>query len=175
MVGYGYGGTIYADLRMSGQLIMNEKYEDVSKSGHTFTNCSNVNGYGGAIAVYLNDGVGVENLRFTGTVILFFVCDVNVFLLIMICLGSLSFDNCTAESGDFISLNGRDLSTITTNNPFSYPYSLVNENHLRGYERDDGIGEVDLRDFLCLLRQPTTLTEFGCDIGCFQLVVCNIT
>jgi hypothetical protein len=97
-------------------------------------------------------------------------------LFCVYCLsGSLSFNNCNAPVGNLIYINGKDLSSIVNKESFSYSYSLVDNNDLRGYERDIGKeGAVDLRDYLCVLGTPSNYDEFSCDVGCFQSVVCYI-
>jgi hypothetical protein len=92
------------------------------------------------------------------------------------CIGYLLFTDCSAPHGNIIYINGSGLPNIVTKNSFGYSYSLVDENDLRGYERDGDKLDVDLRDYLCKLSTPTgnTWDIFECDDGCYQYVVCIV-
>jgi hypothetical protein len=57
----GYGGAIYIEIKEEGSFIIEDENE------YTFDSCNilmNVKGYGGAIALYLNDNINDSNIKF---------------------------------------------------------------------------------------------------------------
>jgi hypothetical protein len=67
---FGYGGAIYIKIE-GGEILIENKFNSESETEtFTFDGCKIMgigDGYGGAIGIYLNDGINSANLKFSGT------------------------------------------------------------------------------------------------------------
>jgi hypothetical protein len=68
---YGYGGAIYIEIKEGGTVLIEDKYSIMEES-YTFDGCGvrkeggTIGGYGGAIAIYMSDGVIDTGFKFSG-------------------------------------------------------------------------------------------------------------
>jgi hypothetical protein len=149
------GGAVFVNISGGGRIIMIGKQANQTA---TFFQCGqhgtgSRGGRGGAVAVYVNDGVGDTDILFGS---------------------QLSFWGCYGDVGSDIYLDTPNLVLMVTRTCFAYSYSLRDRSALAGVSRDQGDFVELLYVYLCPLRHPSGAL-FDCDEGCVEYLVWVVT
>jgi hypothetical protein len=148
---YAMGGAVFVNISQGGKIIMIGKHVNQTV---TFFQCgqhatSSPGGRGGAVAVYVNNGVSDTDILFGS---------------------ELSFWGCYANVGSDIYLDAFSLALIVTRASFAYSYSLRDRLALAGISRHQEDTVELLYVYLCPLRRPSGAL-FDCDEGCVEYLV----